>query len=66
MSAAKLVGILFLFCLAIAFVILWPFVVIWALNTLFPALAIQMNFWTWLAVIVMQGAFSAKTQVSKS
>jgi len=27
-----------------------PAATIWALNTLFPALAIPMNFWTWLAV----------------
>ena len=28
-----------------------PFVTIWALNTVFPALSIPSNFWTWLSVI---------------
>ena len=27
-----------------------PFITIWALNTLFPALAIPTNFYTWLAM----------------
>ena len=28
-----------------------PFFTIWSLNTLFPALAIPSNFYTWLSVI---------------
>ena len=28
-----------------------PFMTIWALNTLFPQLAIPMNFYTWLAMV---------------
>ena len=28
-----------------------PFITIWALNTLFPALNIPTNVWTWLAMI---------------
>jgi len=27
-----------------------PFMTIWSLNTLFPQLAIPMNFWTWLSM----------------
>jgi len=34
---------------------LMPLAVIWALNTLFPALAIPYNFWTWLATLVLGG-----------
>jgi len=40
--------------LAILIVILLlvsPIFTIWALNTLFPVLAIPMNIWTWLAVL---------------
>ena len=32
-----------------------PFVTIWALNTLFPALQIPYDFWTWLATIWING-----------
>lgn len=42
-----------LLILAIALVVLFPFAVIWAANTLFPALAIASNFDTWCAVIVL-------------
>lgn len=34
-------------------VVLFPWAVIWAINTLFPILAIAFTFWTWLAVIVI-------------
>lgn len=39
-----------------------PFALIWALNTLFPTLAIPYDFWTWLAVNVVH-AF-AKSSLS--
>lgn len=34
-------------------VVLFPWAVIWALNTLFPALAIGYTFETWLAMLVI-------------
>jgi hypothetical protein len=37
----------------IAFIILSPFVTIWALNTLFPALAIPYNIETYVATMVL-------------
>jgi len=40
--------------LAILLIVLfYPFGLIWALNTLFPALAIGYGWWEWLAVIVL-------------
>ena len=41
-----------LIVLGVALVVLWPFVLIWALNTIF-GLGIPLNFWTWLATIVI-------------
>lgn len=38
----------FLFLLGIA-----PLIVLWCLNTLFPALAIPYNFYTWLAAMLL-------------
>lgn len=44
-------------------VIAGPFINIWALNTLFPALAIPYTFWTWLATIIVVGNIKAKPLV---
>lgn len=45
-------GLLVLILLAVVFA---PFTTIWALNTLFPVLAIPYTFWTWLAVLSLGG-----------
>lgn len=40
----------------IAFVIIiGPIATIWALNTLFPSLAIQLSLETWCAVVILGG-----------
>ena len=31
----------------------WPLLIIFALNTLFPALAINYGFWQWLSVVII-------------
>jgi hypothetical protein len=43
----------------------FPFAIIWALNTLFPALAIPYNFWTWLATLVLGGFWKTKVKLDK-
>jgi hypothetical protein len=52
-SNAVIVGAVLLVLLLI---VIGPLITIWALNTLFPVLAIPYDIWTWLAVIVV-GAF---------
>lgn len=42
-----------------------PFILIWALNTLFPVLAIPFNLSTWFAVIVLSSSFGAVSKASK-
>ena len=37
----------------IALIVLAPLAIIWALNTLFPVLAINYGFFQWLAVVVL-------------
>ena len=37
----------------IAFIVGWPLLMIWAINTLAPAMSIPYSFWTWLAVVVL-------------
>ena len=49
----NVVGLLLLIAFLVAMFVFWPFVVIWALNTLFPVLAISMSFWTWLSVVII-------------
>jgi hypothetical protein len=49
--------------LVIFLVIIGPIATIWALNTLFPALAIPFTVNTWLAAVVLGGVF--KTSISR-
>jgi len=55
--------------LAIAVVVvimaIGPWLVIWSLNTLFPALAIEFTFWTWCAVVIMGVFFRANVTVKR-
>jgi len=45
--------------LAVAYISLMPFAVIWALNTLFK-FSIPFDFWTWLSAFVLLGALKMK------
>jgi len=42
------------------FLIIGPFLTIWALNTLFPALAIPYSLDTWAAVILIKGLLTVQ------
>jgi hypothetical protein len=48
-------AIMFFVALILALVIAGPLTIIWALNTLFPVLAIPYTLETWLAVVLMHG-----------
>ena len=43
--------------LIVAIIIIGPLLSIWALNTLFPVLAIPYSFETWLAMLLIGGVF---------
>lgn len=47
--------------LIIVLLIVGPFLTIWALNTIFPALAIPYTFWTWLAMLVLTSGLFYKS-----
>jgi hypothetical protein len=51
--------------LIIIVVILSPFLTIWSLNILFPALEIPYTLDTWAAVILLGLAFQGKTFIGK-
>lgn len=61
----KAVGVLTLVLLVIVLIIVGPLLTIWALNTLFPALAIPFTFWTWLAVVILGGVTKSRVEVKK-
>ncbi len=42
-----------------------PLATIWALNTLFPVLAIEYTFWTWLSVVILGAFMLARVSVKK-
>ena len=59
----KSITLLLMIVLIVALIIVGPIITIWALNTLFPALAIPYEFTTWLAVIVLGSALRANVNV---
>lgn len=62
----KNLGILAIVVLAIALVIVGPFLVIWAWNTLFGGLlVIGYTIWTWLAVLIIGVFIRSDVKVSK-
>jgi hypothetical protein len=61
----KLATIVLMIVLLIVLIAIGPIVVIWALNTLFPILAIQFTFYTWLAVVVLGAFLRANVSIKK-
>lgn len=62
MDSIKILGLVLLI---IAMVILGPFITIWALNTLFPILAIGYTLDTWAAIILLGGFLRANVTLKK-
>ena len=54
-----------LIALAVALLIGGPLLIIWALNTLFPSLAIEYGLAEWFAVVILSGVFKSNVKVSK-
>lgn len=48
-----ILSIVAILVLAVLIVIFAPLATLWAVNTLFPMLAITYNFYSWLAVVVL-------------
>jgi hypothetical protein len=53
-----IVLVVFLICVG-------PLLVIWALNTVFPVLAIEYTFWTWLGVLILGTFLRANVSVKR-
>lgn len=46
-------------------VVAGPLLMIWALNTLFPVLAIEYTVWTWLAALILGAAVNPTIRVKR-
>jgi hypothetical protein len=62
MKAGYLIGIVIVAALVI---VGGPIAAIWALNTLFPALAIPLTLETWLAAFIIQAVFKSEVSFKK-
>ena len=49
----EILGMIFVVCLLIALAVLFPFAVVWAINTLFTAVVIPYNIWSWFSVAIL-------------
>jgi hypothetical protein len=62
---SDLIKIVLLIALIVFLIVIGPLLTIWALNTLFPVLAIQYTWQTWLAVIFVGGFLRANVTLKK-
>ena len=61
----KALSLLLLIALIVVLVAIGPLATIWALNTLFPALAIAYTLETWVAVVIIGAALRANVSIKK-
>lgn len=61
----KLIGALGLIAFVVVVVAIGPLATIWALNTLFPSLAIAYSFDSWVAVVILGAALRANVSIKK-
>lgn len=57
--------VIFVLALIALLVIVGPLALIWALNTLFPVLAIPFTIETWLAAFIIPATLRSSVKVSK-
>jgi hypothetical protein len=62
---SDLIKIVLLVAFIVALVVLGPLLTIWALNTLFPVLAISYSLETWAAIILLGGFLRANVSIKK-
>jgi hypothetical protein len=61
----KMIAVFGFLILIVFLAIVGPLLTIWALNTLFPALAIPYAIETWCAVILIAAIFKVRVEKSK-
>jgi len=61
----SLIKVVLAIALVIVLLAIGPWLVIWALNTVFPVLAIEFTFWTWCAVVILGTFLRANVSVKR-
>jgi hypothetical protein len=61
----KIVALIGMIAFVVVLLAIGPLAVIWAWNTLFPAVVVQFSFWTWLAVVILGAFFRANVSIKK-
>jgi hypothetical protein len=61
----KIVALIGMIAFIVVLLAIGPLAVIWAWNTLFPAVVVQFSFWTWLAVVILGAFFRANVSIKK-
>ena len=62
---SDIIKIVLLIAFIAAVIIIGPLLTIWALNTLFPVVAIPYAIETWFAVVVLSAFLKTKVKVNK-
>lgn len=62
---SNLIKIVLLIALVVLLIVVGPVLTIWALNVLFPVLAIPYTIWSWLAVIILGSFLRANVTLNK-
>lgn len=62
---SNFLGVVGVVALVILLVIAGPLLILWSLNTLFPALAIEYTLWTWLAALILGSTLSPTVRITK-
>jgi hypothetical protein len=62
----KIVALIGMIAFIVVLLAIGPLAVIWAWNTLFPAVVVQFTFWTWLAVVILGAFFRANVSIKKN
>lgn len=62
---SSLIKLVLLIAFILFMLVIGPILTIWALNTLFPALAIPYSIETWFAVVILGALFKSKVTVNK-
>ncbi len=62
---SDIIKVLVAITLVVVLLAIGPWLVIWALNTLFPVLAIEFTFWTWCAVVILGTFLRANVSVKR-
>jgi hypothetical protein len=61
-----MIKILALVLVVLVLIAAGPLLILWSLNTLFPALAIPYTIWTWLATLFLGATVSPTVRIKKS